>query len=120
MPGVGAEVADEDVVNQVGGRGKQPVVGGGNDLGEDGSDQKRAEQLAGGGARRGEDLGGGYHGGSAGGVGNGDDRLGGREAVEADVGEDLAGTVVDFAGGEDGGAGDGEGYDDGLEDEWRR
>ena len=42
---------------------------------------------------------------------------GGLEAVEADVGEDLAGVVVDFAGGEEGGAGDGEGYDDGLEDD---
>ena len=37
--------------------------------------------------------------------------------MEADVGEDLAGMVVDIAGGEDGGAGDGEGDDDGLEDD---
>ena len=43
--------------------------------------------------------------------------LGGGEAVEADVGEDFAGVVVDFAGGEDGGAGDGEGDDDGLEED---
>src|ERR1039457_1206561 len=56
-------------------------------------------------------------GGGAGGIGDGDDGLGGREAVEADVGEDLAGVVVDLAGGEDGGAGDGECDDDGLEDE---
>ena len=39
------------------------------------------------------------------------------EAVEADVGEDLAGMVVDLAGGEEGGAGDGEGDDDGFEDD---
>ncbi len=42
---------------------------------------------------------------------------GGLEAVEADVGEDLAGVSCDFAGGEKGGAGDGEGDDDGFEDD---
>src|ERR1039458_1013492 len=56
-------------------------------------------------------------GGGAGGIGDGGDGLGGREAVEAGVGEDLAGVVVALAGGEDGGAGDGDCDDDGLEDE---
>ena len=36
VAGFGAEVADEDVVDEVGGGGEEIVVGGGDDLGEDG------------------------------------------------------------------------------------
>ena len=43
--GVGADVADEDVVDEVGGGGEEVVVGGGDDLGEDGADEERAEEL---------------------------------------------------------------------------
>ena len=84
---LGLEVADEDVVDQVGGGREEIVVGGGDDLGEDGPDEKRAEKHEGTGAG---------------------------EGVQAGVGENLAGVVVDIAGGKDGGAGDGEGYDDCL------
>ena len=83
--GLGRDVADEDVVDEVGGGGEEVVVGGGNDFGEDGSDHDGAEDV--------------------------------RQAVHAGVGEDLAGAVVDLAGGEEGGAEDGDGNDDGLEND---
>ena len=90
LQALGRDVADEDVVDEIGGGGEEIVVGGGDDLGEDGSHEQRAEEL---------------------------ERSRAGEAVEAGVGEDLAGVVVDFAGGKEGGAGDGEGDDDGLEDD---
>ncbi len=89
--GVGAKVADVDIVDQVGGRGEEPVVGGGDDLGEDGSHKEGAEELEGEGAVA--------------------------ESVEAGVGEDLAGGLADFTGGKERGTGDGDGDDDGLEDD---
>ena len=87
--GAGLEVADEEVVDQVGGGGEEIVVGGGDDLGEDGPDEQRAEEL---------------------------EKKRCRsvvvphicaEGVQTGVGEDLAGMVVYFASGEDGGACDG-------------
>ena len=88
--GKGFKVAEEDVVDEIGGGGKEPVVGGGDDFGEDGTHEERAEELQDGGAV---------------------------EGVEAEVGEDFAGAVVDFARGEKGGTGDGEGDDDGFKDD---
>ncbi len=88
--GSGGDVADVDVVDEVGGGGEEPVVGGGDDLGEDGSHEEGAQELKGG-------------------------RAG--EAVEASVGEDLAGTAVDFAVRKEDGAGDGDGDDDGFQDD---
>ena len=38
------DVADEDVLDQVGGRGEQVVRGGGNDLGEDRAQQQSAHE----------------------------------------------------------------------------
>ena len=117
--GLGLDVADEDVVDEVGGGREEIVVGGGDDLGEDGSDEEGAEELKQ--AWRvngGSDLCGGDDvDRPAGEVGTVVTVCSGCEAVEADVGEDLAGMVVDLAGGEEGGAGDSEGDDDGLEDD---
>ncbi len=84
------DVADIDVVDEVGRGGEEPVVGGGDDLGEDGSHEKRAEEP---------------------------ERAGAGEAVEAGVGEDFAGPGMDFAGGKEDGTSDGDGDDDGLEDD---
>ena len=118
--GLRLDVADEDVVDEVGGGGEEPVVGGGDDFGEDGSHEEGTEELE-------EEEGVGGDGGGGGGVGDALDGAGGVEdyggdgggfeAVEADVGEDLAGALVDFSGGEECGAGDGEGDDDGLQDD---
>ena len=89
--GVRAKVADVDIVDQVGRRGEEPVVGGGDDLGEDGSHEEGAEEFQGEGTVA--------------------------ESVEAGVGEDLAGGLADFTGGKERGTGNGDGDDDGFEDD---
>ena len=43
--GLGAEVADEEVVDEVGGGGEEVVVGGGDDLGEDGADEEAPRRV---------------------------------------------------------------------------
>ena len=42
--GIWRDVADEDVIDQVGSRGEQVVRRGGDDLGENGAKQDRAEK----------------------------------------------------------------------------
>ena len=86
----GDEITQVDVIDQVGSRGEEPVVGGGDDLGEDGAHKERAEKAEGGGAG---------------------------EAMQAEVGENLAGAVMDLATREEDGACDGEGDNDGLEND---
>ena len=87
--GAWGDVTDVDVIDEIGGGGEEPVVGGGYDFGEDGSHEERAEEP---------------------------ERTGAGEAVEAGVGEDFAGPGVNFAGRKEDGTGDGHGYDNGLED----
>ena len=85
--GFGGDVADEDVVDEIGGGREEVVVGGGDDLGEDGADQQRSEDAPQG------------------------------KAVDAGVGEDLAGAGRGLRRWEERGAYDGDGDDDGFEDD---